>query len=160
MKEVRRTHVPGSYTMACTGFEDLYRWSVEHPDLFWETVWRFCGICATRKPDRTVDDPRKMPRARWFPGAMLNFAENLLRYRVRRRSYPGTKTAGRADSPIASFTLMSEHCGLPVRPISDCRGRSIVSAKSNEKSSFAPTAISTNPSDSIRWNVTNRLFSG
>ena len=81
MKEVHRNGAMADSTEGCTDFDGLYRWSVEHPDLFWEAVWRFCGICATREPDRTVDDALKMPGAQWFPGAMLNFAENLLRYR-------------------------------------------------------------------------------
>ncbi len=81
MREVRQNHEMGSSTVSSTGFDELYRWSVEHPDRFWEAVWQFCGICATREPDRTVDDALKMPGAQWFPGAMLNFAENLLRYR-------------------------------------------------------------------------------
>ncbi len=81
MKEVRRVQDKSRPTARCTGFDDLYRWSIEYPDLFWLTVWRFCGIRATRQPERTVEDGDQMPGARWFPGARLNFAENLLRYR-------------------------------------------------------------------------------
>lgn len=61
-------------------FQDLHRWSVDRPDEFWRDVWDFVGFKAHRQPDRTVDGIDRMPGARWFPGARLNFAENLLRY--------------------------------------------------------------------------------
>ena len=72
-------------------FASLYRWSVEHPEAFWPEVWRFCGVIADERPgkppwdeaviglDRMAPpDPVRGPR--WFPGARLNFAENLLRH--------------------------------------------------------------------------------
>ena len=63
-----------------TDFQALHRWSVDHPEAFWRAVWDFVGIRARRQPDRTVEGIDRMPGARWFPGARLNFAENLLRY--------------------------------------------------------------------------------
>ncbi|MGH8278369.1 MAG: acetoacetate--CoA ligase [Gammaproteobacteria bacterium] len=59
----------------------LYRWSIEHPESFWPQVWGFCGIQSTQSWDRVFDRAGQMPGARWFEGARLNFAENLLRYR-------------------------------------------------------------------------------
>ena len=61
--------------------EALHRWSVEHLDQFWASVWDFGGIIAQRPGDAVVIDADAMPGARWFPGARLNFAENLLRSR-------------------------------------------------------------------------------
>jgi acetoacetyl-CoA synthetase len=68
----------------------LYAWSVARPDAFWAEVWRFCGVIAEHHAggepwDRVVvgldrmapPDPALGPR--WFDGARLNFAENLLR---------------------------------------------------------------------------------
>ncbi|MFZ5563324.1 MAG: acetoacetate--CoA ligase [Thermodesulfobacteriota bacterium] len=62
-------------------YSDLYRWSVEHISDFWARVWDFTEIRHSVACTRVVDDPTKMPGAKWFSGAMLNFAENLLRYR-------------------------------------------------------------------------------
>ncbi len=62
-------------------YASLYRWSVEQPQQFWPAVWSFCGIIAGRPADAVVVDFDRMPVARWFPGAYLNFAENLLRRR-------------------------------------------------------------------------------
>ena len=63
-----------------TDFKRLYGWSIECPDEFWRTVWEFVGIQACRQPEAVVEGIDRMPGARWFPGARLNFAENLLRY--------------------------------------------------------------------------------
>ena len=58
----------------------LHRFSVDNPAEFWRAAWDFFEIRGT--PGATVvQDPDQMPGARWFPGAQLNFAENLLRYR-------------------------------------------------------------------------------
>jgi acetoacetyl-CoA synthetase len=59
----------------------LYLWSIENIPDFWATMWDFGQIKASRGYDEVVDDLSKFPGARWFPGAQLNFAENLLRYR-------------------------------------------------------------------------------
>jgi acetoacetyl-CoA synthetase len=62
-------------------YEQLYQWSVDHIADFWEAWWHFAGIKASRPYTRVLDDAAKMPGAKWFEGARLNFAENLLRYR-------------------------------------------------------------------------------
>ena len=59
----------------------LHRWSVRDLPAFWAAVWDFVQIKADRRFESVVDDPRKLPGARWFEGARLNFACNLLRYR-------------------------------------------------------------------------------
>jgi acetoacetyl-CoA synthetase len=60
-------------------YDALWRWSIEHRDQFWQSVWDFCGIVSSHVAERIVDDADAMPGAHWFPGARLNFAENLLR---------------------------------------------------------------------------------
>ncbi|UCH22989.1 MAG: acetoacetate--CoA ligase [Deltaproteobacteria bacterium] len=62
-------------------FEPLYQWSIENIPDFWAAFWEFAGIKASKPYDQVVDDLAKMPGAKWFSGARLNFAENLLRYR-------------------------------------------------------------------------------
>ena len=58
----------------------LYRYSIAQPESFWRALWDFAAILG--KPGETVlQDGQKMPGAKWFPEASLNFAENLLRYR-------------------------------------------------------------------------------
>lgn len=60
--------------------ESLYTWSVREPANFWDAVWDFCGVIASRRSPVVLADEPKMPGARWFPEARLNFAENLLRH--------------------------------------------------------------------------------
>ncbi len=62
-------------------YSTLYEWSVEEIPDFWAAVWDFVGMKAERSYNTVVEDLDKMPGARWFPGARINFAENLLRFR-------------------------------------------------------------------------------
>jgi acetoacetyl-CoA synthetase len=61
-------------------YASLYQWSIDHIPDFWASMWEFAGIKASRPYDQVIDDLNKMPGAKWFSGARLNFAENLLRY--------------------------------------------------------------------------------
>ena len=67
--------------LSLDGWEALRTWSVENVATFWEVFWDFAEIRASRPYEEVVDDPHKLPGARWFKGARLNFAENLLRRR-------------------------------------------------------------------------------
>ena len=64
-----------------TGYESLYRWSINNIPDFWASFWEFAGIKTSKPYNRVIDDLGKMPGAEWFTGSRLNFAENLLRYR-------------------------------------------------------------------------------
>ena len=59
----------------------LWQFSVTELEKFWTSVWDFTGIIAETRGDRVLVDGDRMPGARWFPDARLNFAENLLRRR-------------------------------------------------------------------------------
>ena len=61
-------------------YEDLHRWSVEEPRVFWGELAGFCDLRWRRPPDAVLADGYRMSGARWFPGATLNYAENLLRF--------------------------------------------------------------------------------
>ena len=60
-------------------YPDFYRWTVDNPEEFWSSVWEWCGVIASRKGSTVLVDGDKMPGAKWFPEARLNFAENLLK---------------------------------------------------------------------------------
>jgi acetoacetyl-CoA synthetase len=59
------------------GYEDLWRWSVDELEDFWAAIWDFAGVRASRPYERVLA-ARTMPGARWFEGAELNYAENML----------------------------------------------------------------------------------
>jgi len=69
------------YGLEINSYHQLWNWSVENIPDFWATMWEFADIKASRGYTEVVDDLSKFPGARWFSGARLNFAENLLRYR-------------------------------------------------------------------------------
>src|SRR5918992_3171789 len=90
-------------------YESLYRWSIEAPERFWPELWRFCGVVADERPGRdpwdTVliggdrvapPDPELGPR--WFAGARINFAENLLRFSDEREALVEWDERGRRRS--------------------------------------------------------------
>ncbi len=62
-------------------YEPFHQWSIENIPDFWAAMWEFAGIIASTPYSKVVDDLNKMPGARWFIDARLNFAENLLRHR-------------------------------------------------------------------------------
>ncbi|MFN2118962.1 MAG: acetoacetate--CoA ligase [Anaerolineales bacterium] len=76
MDLVNRTH-----GLHLEDYEGLYTWSVTEVADFWAMMWEFGEILASRSYDVVLDDIHRFPGANWFPGARLNFAENLLRYR-------------------------------------------------------------------------------
>ncbi len=75
------------YKKSFKSYDDLYQWSIDSISDFWAAMWDFAEIKASRKYDQVIDDLEKFPGAKWFPGAKLNFAENLLRYRDDRLAF-------------------------------------------------------------------------
>jgi acetoacetyl-CoA synthetase len=73
--------VNGRHKLALDGYGALYQWSIEHLEDFWVAQWDFGGVIAEARGERVLIDRDKMPGARFFPDAKLNFAENLLRRR-------------------------------------------------------------------------------
>ena len=59
--------------------ERLRRWSVAEPAAFWAEIWELGAVRASAPAESVLVDGDKMPGARWFTGARLNFAQNLLR---------------------------------------------------------------------------------
>lgn len=59
-------------------YNGLWRWSVEHLEDFWASLWEFFEIRASAPYSRVLD-ARKMPGAKWFEGARLNYAEHAFR---------------------------------------------------------------------------------
>ena len=79
MDEFRR-YVNDRCDLQLADYGDLYQWSVEAREAFWNALWDFTGVVASERGERILGAD-KMPGAEWFPDAKLNFAENLLRFR-------------------------------------------------------------------------------
>ena len=75
--------IKGEHGVAFENYQQLHQWSVDNSEDFWESIWQFTGVIASRRYDNVLDNAEAFPGAQWFPGAELNFAENLLRYAQR-----------------------------------------------------------------------------
>jgi acetoacetyl-CoA synthetase len=73
--------VKADWGVECRDYEALHLWSVTELEHFWSSVWRFCGVIGELNATPVLVDGDKMPGAQFFPGARINFAENLLRQR-------------------------------------------------------------------------------
>jgi acetoacetyl-CoA synthetase len=75
-------------------YETLWRWSVGNREAFWQSIWKFADVRASREATQILADDA-MPGAKWFVGARLNFAENLLRFRDERPAIIACDESGR-----------------------------------------------------------------
>ena len=84
IKNAEVTHfiefVNKNYNQNLKGVRDLYEWSVEKIADFWAAMWDFGDIKTSKSYDKVVENLDTFPGTKWFPGAKLNFAENLLKY--------------------------------------------------------------------------------
>ncbi len=74
-------------------YPDLWQWSVDEPARFWRAVWEFFDIRSVTGPgpgDAGILAEATMPGARWFPGATLNYVDQVLRHAAR----PGAAIVG------------------------------------------------------------------
>ncbi|MBN1625873.1 MAG: AMP-binding protein, partial [Deltaproteobacteria bacterium] len=92
-------------------YEALYSWSILNIADLWGTLWDFIGIKASQPYEKVIEDETRMPGARWFPGARLNFAENLLRYRDDKTAVI-FKGEGAAPERLSYRELYDETAGL------------------------------------------------
>jgi acetoacetyl-CoA synthetase len=70
------------------GYDDLHAYSIAAPGEFWSALWDFASVLGDKGNPPFLVDEGRMPGARFFPGARLNFADNLLR-----QDGPGTALA-------------------------------------------------------------------
>jgi len=59
-------------------FHELYQWSCEFPESFWDLFWKYSSIIAERNPTKALKNGDDFFGSEWFPDARLNFAKNLL----------------------------------------------------------------------------------
>ena len=93
MRFIREQGQPlGGAAASVVDSPSLYDWSLADPAAFWAAMWRFGGVISDERPGSTPWDevlvggdrmapPDPVLGPRWFTGARLNFAENLLRHR-------------------------------------------------------------------------------
>jgi len=60
-------------------YDALWRWSVTDLDAFWQSIWDYVGM-RSPTPHAAVLADARMPGAKWFPGAQVNYAREVLRH--------------------------------------------------------------------------------
>ena len=88
------------------GYDALWHWSVDAPESFWSSIWRWCGVQYDGAAER-VTDGAPMPHTRWFPDARVNYAEHVLRH------------AAHADAAHPAFHHCTESTGLQTLTLRD-----------------------------------------
>ncbi|KAF8070271.1 acetoacetyl-CoA synthetase [Lyophyllum atratum] len=73
-RAINRQH-PG---LNLQNYQDLHAYSVTDYE-FWMDLWRYLGVIYSSPPQRVVAEGRSPENPQWFPGAKLNYAENILR---------------------------------------------------------------------------------
>lgn len=78
--EAFRHRVEESLRQDLPDYAALHQWSIDHRAAFWQLIWEFCEVRSSKLADQLLENDQFL-EARWFAGARLNFAENLLRRR-------------------------------------------------------------------------------
>lgn len=74
-----RRRVNQKYGTQLQTYDELHKWSVDEPEAFNRELWEFCGVVHSTPPNQVAVGLEKMwPRPQWFPGARLNYTENIL----------------------------------------------------------------------------------
>jgi acetoacetyl-CoA synthetase len=105
MDQFRRI-VNKKFNLQIDSYENLHDWSVNNIRQFWEEMWGYGDIIYSEPYKEAVDDLTKMPGAKWFSGARLNYAENLLRFRDNKIAL----VFQREDQQLRSLTYEELYC--------------------------------------------------
>jgi acetoacetyl-CoA synthetase len=119
-----------------SSYAELHKWSVERIPEFWAAVWDFVEIRASRKYDKVVEDLTRFPGTVWFPGARLNFGENLLRFRDDRPAF-----IFRGEDKIADSMTYAELYSSVARLSKSLRDMGIV--KGDRVGAYMPNLMET-----------------
>ncbi|MCU1719702.1 acetoacetate--CoA ligase [Pseudomonas sp. 5P_5.1_Bac1] len=106
-----RGEINRRFNLGLADYHDLHRWSIEQRPAFWQALAERFGVRWQQPPTQVLEEGPRMPDARWFPGATLNFAEHLLR----RRDNATALVSVREDGQRVTLTyaaLAAEVAGL------------------------------------------------
>jgi len=93
------------YATKINSFNELHDWSIKNLNEFWALAWEFGDIRASNPYDTVLTPAKQLMDAKWFRGARLNFAENLLRYRDDRTALIFKGEGGKTTSRITYAEL-------------------------------------------------------
>jgi acetoacetyl-CoA synthetase len=74
-----RRYINRKYNLSLMTYADLHTWSIDDIEVFGKEIWIFCGMVSSAEPTKIgIGLDKIYPRPTWFPGARLNYTENLL----------------------------------------------------------------------------------
>jgi acetoacetyl-CoA synthetase len=73
--------IEAKHQLSLPNYDALWRWSNAEREAFWMELWDYAQIVG-EPGARILEGAERMPGAKWFPDARLNFAENLLAARA------------------------------------------------------------------------------
>tara|TARA_B100000902_G_scaffold158053_1_gene154116 strand:+ start:423 stop:2375 length:1953 start_codon:yes stop_codon:yes gene_type:complete len=76
-----RKQVNMRFDIDLKNYNDLFNWSINNIGDFWKSIWGYMDPLHSSSYKQIINNENKMLDAKWFHGAKLNFAENLLRVR-------------------------------------------------------------------------------
>jgi acetoacetyl-CoA synthetase len=79
-------YVNKNHSLDCHDYTSFHAWSVKEPGKFWLELWNWCQIKCKNQPKTAFVPGEKMQDSCWMEGATLNFAENLLSRRDRKKA--------------------------------------------------------------------------
>lgn len=93
------------YQLSFANYDEFFKWSTENYVTFWEEIWHFTNIIHSKSYSKVLDKDHEtidnLP-FKWFDGAMLNYAENLLRFNDDKVAF---YSSGEAFKNIKSITF-------------------------------------------------------
>ncbi len=104
--------VSARYGVDVSSYRRLWQWSIDHKWDFWRALWDTAGVQGT-SGERVLEHAERMPGARWFPDARLNFAQNLLERR--RADDDGDALVFRGEDKVARRVSHAELHALSSR---------------------------------------------
>lgn len=102
-----RNYVNRKYSLNIRTFKELHTWSVSDTEAFASAIWVFCGINCSVPPTKVASGLDLMfPPPRWFPGAKLNFSQNILCTGLAVRPFGVAVSACREDGVVTELTFL------------------------------------------------------
>ena len=76
-----QNRVRDQHSLPVTTYDDLWQWSIDQPDQFWQSLCQYLDIEFSQPAKAVLQPGTGIRDARWFEGAKLNFAKHLLKRR-------------------------------------------------------------------------------
>lgn len=84
-------------------YGEFWAWSTTDLEGFWSAIWEYFGVVSSA-PYTSVLGDSTMPGTEWFPGATLNYAENVFRRRSPDEDDRTAIVSGSESAPVAEIT--------------------------------------------------------